>query len=417
MAKFCTQCGRPLKDGEICTCQQKKNNAAKMEYTAPEQKDNSNATGLDNAQQSAGYFDANGWNAGAGASAGKTDAGSGQQGQAGPAPENTQAGTARGNTQAGTARGNAQTSTARGNTQAGNGTDSNTFTYSFSTADWVPFGKLLGFGESEKNDVTGCFERGKKIVPELVAPCEQEIPVKQYDICNARSKIRGLWQEGRLQVTNKRILFRMSGRSWIGRVMDYKEFNIDEVAGISISNGVRFGLFDFIIGLLIAAVIILLFGARFGIEVAFSSSSIFRGLMFLIANIGGLAAIGSFFIVKKKYFIKLLIMSLATGLLTMSVIATRSAFLHGFSSFLSILSVILTIVSLFLFSLKPSMSIMVQTKCESAAPICILSPRSVVSVTEVLPGDDADIAIEELGSMIMDIQKLGDYGIKKWKED
>ena len=399
MAKFCTQCGRPLKDGEICTCQKEKNNTVKMEYTAPEQKDNSNAGGPDNAQQSAGYFDANGWNAGAGASAGKTDAGSGQQGQAGPAPGNTQAGTA------------------RGNTQAGNGTDSNTFTYSFSTADWVPFGKLLGFGESEKNDVTGCFERGKKIVPELVAPCEQEIPVKQYDICNARSKIRGLWQEGHLQVTNKRILFRMSGRSWIGRVMDYKEFNIDEVAGLSISNGVRFGLFDFIIGLLIAAVIILLFGARFGIEVAFSSSSIFRGLMFLIANIGGLAAIGSFFIVKKKYFIKLLIMSLATGLLTMSVIATRSAFLHGFSSFLSILSVILTIVSLFLFSLKPSMSIMVQTKCESAAPICILSPRSVVSVTEVLPGDDADIAIEELGSMIMDIQKLGDYGIKKWKED
>ena len=122
----------------------------------------------------------------------------------------------------------------------------------------------------------------------------------------------------------------MSGRSWIGRVMDYKEFNIDEVAGLSISNGVRFGLFDFIIGLLIAAVIILLFGARFGIEVAFSSSSIFRGLMFLIANIGGLAAIGSFFIVKKKYFIKLLIMSLATGLLTMSVIATRSAFCMDF---------------------------------------------------------------------------------------
>ena len=56
MAKFCTQCGRPLKDGEICTCQQKKNNAAKMEYTAPEQKDNSNTAGPNNEQQSAGYF-------------------------------------------------------------------------------------------------------------------------------------------------------------------------------------------------------------------------------------------------------------------------------------------------------------------------------------------------------------------------
>ena len=41
----------------------------------------------------------------------------------------------------------------------------------------------------------------------------------------------------------------------------------------------------------------------------------------------------------------------------------------------------------------------------------------MVSIMEVLPGEDADVAIEELGSMIMDIQKFGDFGIEKWKED
>jgi len=57
------------------------------------------------------------------------------------------------------------------------------------------------------------------------------------------------------------------------------------------------------------------------------------------------------------------------------------------------------------------------TKCASDKPISIWSRQSMVSVMEVLPGEDADVAIEELGSMITDIQKLGDFGIRKWKVD
>ena len=80
-------------------------------------------------------------------------------------------------------------------------------------------------------------------MPDLIAPCEQEIPIKQYQLCNARSRLRGLWQEGRIQVTNKRILFRLSGRSWIGRAMSHTEFTIDEVAGVERGAFCSVGLF------------------------------------------------------------------------------------------------------------------------------------------------------------------------------
>lgn len=36
---------------------------------------------------------------------------------------------------------------------------------------------------------------------------------------------------------------------------------------------------------------------------------------------------------------------------------------------------------------------------------------------EVLPARDTDRAIEEIGAIVSDIQKLGDYAIEKWKRD
>ena len=36
---------------------------------------------------------------------------------------------------------------------------------------------------------------------------------------------------------------------------------------------------------------------------------------------------------------------------------------------------------------------------------------------EVLPTDETEKAIREIGAIINDIQKLGDYGIAKWKTE
>ena len=103
MANFCTQCGRPLADGEICQCQMARNQQA--------------------GNQQNQYYN-NGPQMG------------GQPGQE------------------------------RGPVNPNEG-------YTISTEDWIPLRKLIGIGEADNNDVEGCFERGKKIVPDLIAPCEQ----------------------------------------------------------------------------------------------------------------------------------------------------------------------------------------------------------------------------------------------------
>lgn len=339
MAKYCTQCGTPLKDGEICQCQRKAaQNNQKINY---QQNTYKQSTTKQNVNRNP-Y----------------------------PQPEME---------------------------------DSVTI----STEDWVPIKKLIGIGESNGSDVQGCFERNKKIVPDLIAPCEQEIPVKQYHICNARSRIRGLWQEGRIQVTNKRVLFRLSGRSWIGKAMDHTEFTIDEVAGVSLSNGVRFGIWDFLVGAFICFFAV-------GLGSALGQMPAFLSYVLALA----ITAAACIFL-KKKYFIKALCQAVSLGMLGSSAmkLVWQHEFWSKFGMFLAFVIMILFIISLFLFALKPSLSISVTTKCASAEPIYIWSRQTMVSIMEILPGEDADVAIEELGSMIMDIQKLGDYGIKKWKED
>lgn len=274
-----------------------------------------------------------------------------------------------------------------------------------SAGDKIPLGKLIGIGDSDYNDIQGCFEKGKEIVPDLIAPCEQEIPVKQYHICNARSRIRGLWQEGKIQVTNKRILFRLSGRSWIGRAMSHTEFTIDEVAGVSVSNGVRLGLWDFLLGFLISLIPFAI-GWKTG------------GIPAFLSYIVGAALAVPFFVFKKKYFVKALCLAAAEGTLLCSSLRLmgQHPVLAAFGMLLGIVILILYIAALFLFALKPSLSISIMTKCASAEPVYIWSRQTMVSVMEVLPGEDADIVIEELGSMITDIQTMGNEGIQKWKD-
>ncbi|MGC4018126.1 MAG: hypothetical protein QM793_02045 [Muricomes sp.] len=279
-------------------------------------------------------------------------------------------------------------------------------TASVSGEDGIPFRKLIGAGESDNNDVQGCFERGKRIVPELAAPCEKEVHVKQYHICNARSRIRGLWQEGNLQVTNKRILFRLSGRSWIGRAMTHTEVGIDEIASISISKGVRFGLWDFLFGVFVSGIVMSI-GRTLGMMPA------------VLAYILGIALAIPFFAFKKKYFIKMLCLAGAEGVLLSS--SARLMFLHpvlsGFGALLAAIAFVLYIAVLILFSLKPSLAITIMTKCVSAQPIYIWSRQTMISTMEVLPGEDADIAVKELGAMVTDIQSLGETGVEKWKEN
>lgn len=55
------------------------------------------------------------------------------------------------------------------------------------------------------------YEYNIPIVPECVQPIENEVVVKQYNIAKLRSRLKFMKADGRLMVTNRRVLFRAAG--------------------------------------------------------------------------------------------------------------------------------------------------------------------------------------------------------------
>ena len=121
----------------------------------------------------------------------------------------------------------------------------------------------MGIGEPERN-ATDCYERNLKIVPDCISSNENEIPVKQYNIAVLRNLLRGERAEGRMQVTNKRVVFRAAGRSIGGRTTLQQEFAIDELAGIEAQRNFRFGFIYLLFGVIVVAVVMSLFTLLFG---------------------------------------------------------------------------------------------------------------------------------------------------------
>jgi hypothetical protein len=108
----------------------------------------------------------------------------------------------------------------------------------------------MGIGDPERN-ATDTYERDKPIVPECIKSSENEIPVKQYNIAVLRNLLRFERAEGRLQVTNKRVVFRAAGRSIGGRTSLQQEFAINELSGIEAQRGFRFGFIYLVFGFIV----------------------------------------------------------------------------------------------------------------------------------------------------------------------
>jgi len=85
----------------------------------------------------------------------------------------------------------------------------------------------------------------------------------------------------------------------------------------------------------------------------------------------------------------------------------------------------LLLITLFIIAFKPNLVLVIKTKGAGEA-IDIRRKKTVrfsakdedhTGYKEVIPTDGAERCIRELNAVIIDIQKLGDYGIEKWKED
>lgn len=280
-------------------------------------------------------------------------------------------------------------------------------------AFFVSLKNRMGIGDPE-NDGAGLYERNMNIVPDCIKANEGEIPVKQYNLAVMRTRLALKRAEGRLQVTNKRLVFRATGRSISGRTTLQNEFAIDEIAGIQTNRDFRFSILDFLFGLI---VMLVSGGIIFSILMRIAMESRTFGL--ILGCICGLAGLFPFFYVYKRFLLKLLPLGGAVGAFLLTTIASQSSL---FFRVLLVISVLIALAGLFIFSFKPNLVITIKTK--GALPAIDVQRNNRMpffgagnsGFAEVLPTPETESAIREVSAIISDVQKLGDFGIEKWKK-
>ena len=294
-------------------------------------------------------------------------------------------------------------------------------------------------GRLSKNEMLNgtLYERGARIVPDNISENEGEVPIKQYDVAVMRTRSKFMRSECRMQVTNKRLLFRATGPSLRGKTTLQHEFAIDEIAGLEIHKNFRFSIIDLILMMMLLGVVnALTVGAM--VLTARASFAVSLMLMLPILGVAGFMAVTRW----KKHFVNTVLLSgAATTFFAFPSSITISALSHqnydflynaaGFLRFITVVMIILGVttaivafVQLYLFCYKPNLVIDIKTK-GGMAPISIkrqgrgffpaLFTGEDSGFREVLPAKDTDLAIKEIGALLNDIQKLGDFGIEKWK--
>ena len=267
------------------------------------------------------------------------------------------------------------------------------------------------------------YERDMQIVPENVTPDEGEIPIRQYDLCTMRSRLKFMRAEGRLQVTNKRIIYRAKGISMTGPTVVQHEFAIAELAGFQISRNFRFSILDLLLIFLLGGLCGVI-GWRLAYQ-SFYDYSVFRGIVMYIL---GLAALAFTFFLDKHYASKACLAAFSLTAIAMTILgADVSRTVAIILLIPALLALIQKVASDILFSFKPNLDFEACNKVGSGNVMHIRCERAgfgastqlfnavFTGYNEVLPTEQTDAAIRDIGAMVSDIQKLGDLAIEKWK--
>ena len=283
--------------------------------------------------------------------------------------------------------------------------------------------KRMGFVEE---GALNLYENGQKIVPDNVVANEGEELIKQYDIAKLRSRILMKSARGRLAVTNKRLIFRAAGPSMTGPITIQHEFSIDEIAGVEIKSSNRISVLSVLGGILLS------------LFVSYAVSNIFSSFEFssdavvsAIAHILTIVCVIPFFLLKKKFWIKLICISAAMGAqLRFERIAAEAmnvmlgGSLFNFANIISFILTLLLIVCLISIAFVPDLKLCIKTK--SAGDAIEISRKvwgfflkqhdEKTGFSEVLPWKDTNTAIKEIGSLLDDVRTFGDRAVDMWRD-
>lgn len=401
MAKFCTKCGRPLGENETCMCSvfgantganpfgqsapTQNQSANPFAQSAPAQNQNANPFAHNQSQNAGGF--------------GQNPA-QNQNMNFGQNPAQNQ-------------------NMNFGHNPAAQNADVNVNNGPKKTF-WETLKDKMGYGEPEPMD-KNAYEDGKNIVPDCVDAVDGETAVKQYDVATLKDRVLCIpyaKAKGRVQVTNKRVIFRAPGRSVAGRTTVQHEFAVNELSGIEARKNYIFRTLDFIIGILVVLaggfVMTGLIGAMCGIANGIALPIILT-LMF------GSAGCVPFFLLKKKWWLKLLCLgaslvpfytygsmlyALGSGYYYSNGVAV---FFGAFFLFLAFIVFVLTVGSLFLNAIKPNLVLVFKTK-EAGDAVTVRRKKFSLGGERfgydlVIPAKDIDSCIKEINAVISDLNK------------
>lgn len=275
----------------------------------------------------------------------------------------------------------------------------------------------------EKLESSDDFEYGLKIVPDCISANDGEVPIKQYDFARLRTRLLFEKAQGRLQITNKRVIFRAAGRSPLGKNIFHQEFRIDQLAGVEIRCKHEFNLLNFFLGLIITAAI------GTGCAMAARDVSVAGSIIFALIVLLFCGAF-EFYCNKKNetnrlYLMRQIILSAATGGLIGSAMGTDNDFVvscavfMGAATFVNLimLSIVQNLVAIFKTGAAAAIEIKREPVLGVLSFLFLAKEDKYSGFREILPWTDTDIAIREVGTIIDDIKTMGDAAIEKWKQD
>ena len=297
------------------------------------------------------------------------------------------------------------------------------FNFNSAKSQIETMGNHMGIYNPELNKINA-YEEGMQIVPDCIKASEGEVPVKQYTIAKLRSRILGIPYAkaiGKMQVTNKRVIFRAAGKSFAGKTALQHEFAIDELAGIESRREFNFTFADLFKGFLLALLGGVLTALICSLIYEYSYNDVLGvALWYMLAIGGGIV----FFALKKRWLLKLFCLGGAFASLPLMTIEWINEYAIWPAIVLGLITFALAMISLVVYDIRPNLVLIIKTKSASDA-INIRRKRNnfravagdteYTGYAEVIPAEDAENCIQEINAMITDIQKLGDFGIEKWK--
>jgi hypothetical protein len=132
--------------------------------------------------------------------------------------------------------------------------------------------------------------------------------------------------------------------------------------------------------------------------------------MTLLGVLLGFGGLLPFFLCYKRFGLKLFILNFSIFGFALSY-ATTEFFLFNW---LFYLTVIIALICIFLYCFRPNLIISIKSKSVKEA-IDIRRGRST-GFSEIIPTEETEGAIREIGAMIGDIQKTGNAALAKWSK-